>query len=167
MSAQGTLPAARARAVRTVAALVWITVLAGACSNASAPRLMVSHSPGASHAAVVELTPCGQTWCEVLLAGKSAADLRQLATLAAGEHCTEIAWTRDGSRVAFLIDGYQLRLYNTDSNAPAGQLDLVARDGDDARVARGVTFSGNGAAITFDDCPRARSGCRPGMAALR
>ena len=36
-----------------------------------------------------------------------------------------------------------------------------------SRLARGVTFSQNGAAVTFDDCPRGRSGCKPGLAAVR
>ena len=66
----------------------------------------------------------------------------------------EIAWTRDGSRVAFLINGYQLRS-STRTAAPAGRHQLVEpRRVPNAVIARGVTFSDNGAAITFDDCPR-------------
>jgi hypothetical protein len=30
-----------------------------------------------------------------------------------------------------------------------------------------VTFSQNGAAVTFDDCPRGHSGCKSGLAAVR
>jgi hypothetical protein len=30
-----------------------------------------------------------------------------------------------------------------------------------------VTFSGNGNAITYDDCPRSPSGCKPGMLAIK
>ena len=36
-----------------------------------------------------------------------------------------------------------------------------------SRVARGVTFSTNGSSITFDDCPRDHSGCRPGIVAIK
>jgi hypothetical protein len=75
---------------------------------------------------------------------------------------------KDGTRVAFLVNGTQLRIYDTESGAPAGLLDLLPADGPPStRVARGVTFSDTGAAITFDDCPRDRSGCRPGMVAMR
>jgi hypothetical protein len=42
---------------------------------------------------------------------------------------------------------------------------LVPRDAD--RFARGVTFSDNGFAVTFDDCPKGRSGCRSGLAGVR
>ena len=51
---------------------------------------------------------------------------------------------------------------------PAGLIDLVPADANPStRIARGVTFSDNGAAITFDDCPRDRSGCRPGLLGIR
>jgi hypothetical protein len=84
------------------------------------------------------------------------------------ERCTEIVWTRDAARVGFVINGQQLRLYDTATNAPAGLVDLVPRDAEPStRIARGLTFSDNGAALTFDDCPRDRSGCRPGIVAIR
>jgi hypothetical protein len=84
------------------------------------------------------------------------------------ERCTEIVWTRDAARVGFVINGQELRLYDTATNAPAGLVDLVPRDADPStRIARGLTFSDNGAALTFDDCPRDRSGCRPGIVAIR
>jgi hypothetical protein len=70
--------------------------------------------------------------------------------------------------VAFLVNGVQLRLYDPASHAPAGLIDLVPADATpSSRIARGITFSDNGAAITFDDCPRDRSGCRPGLVAVR
>jgi hypothetical protein len=94
---------------------------------------------------------------------KLVTTLRQSA-----ERCTEIVWTRDTARVGFVINGQQLRLYDTATNAPAGLVDLVPRDAEPStRIARGLTFSDNGAALTFDDCPRDRSGCRPGIVAIR
>jgi hypothetical protein len=36
-----------------------------------------------------------------------------------------------------------------------------------SRIARGITFSDNGAAVTFDDCPRGHSGCKPALLALK
>jgi hypothetical protein len=119
--------------------------------------------------AVVRLTRCGTAWCESLCLGPDADSAAPLATLAQDtERASEIAWSKDGRRVAFLINGHQLRVYDARTKAPAGQLDLVPADGSPpTRIARGVTFSDNGAAITFDDCPRDRSGCRPGIAAVR
>ena len=51
--------------------------------------------------------------------------------------------------------------------APAGQITLVQpQTGPNQSIVRGVTFSENGRAITFDECPRGRSGCRAGLAAV-
>ena len=124
--------------------------------------------PGNQQVAVATLARCDGGWCEKLAFGASAEAAESVATLPPVERCTEIVWSRDGTRVGFLIDGYQLRLYNTASKAPAGLIDLVPRDAEPpSRIARGLTFSENGAALTFDDCPRDRSGCRPGIVALR
>jgi hypothetical protein len=97
--------------------------------------------------------------------GTSVQNGRSVATLARGtEQCDAVVWTKDGKRVAFLINGYQLRLFNAETGMPAGQVDLLQRDGTPtSRIARGVTFSDNGRAVTFDDCPRERSGCRAGL----
>jgi len=145
-------------------------VLAGACGNSPQPFTVATKAaPGGAQAALVRAAPCGSAWCESLWVGRTPEDAVRLATLAQDrERCTEIAWTRDGRRVAFLINGQQLRVYDAGSHAPAGQVDLVPADGSPTtRVARGVTFSDNGAAITFDDCPRDRSGCKPGLVAMR
>jgi hypothetical protein len=126
-------------------------------------------APAGGRIAAATLARCDGGWCETLAIGASADAGQALATLQPSvERCTEIAWSPRGARVGFLINGTQLRLYDAASNAPAGQIDLVPRDADPStRIARGVTFSDNGAAITFDDCPRDRSGCRPGIVALR
>jgi hypothetical protein len=131
--------------------------------------LQSRNGPGSQRVAVVRLAGCDGGWCESLAVGANLESAQTVATLApSGERCTEIVWSSDGGRVGFLIDGHQLRLYNAASTAPAGLIDLVPRDADpSSRIARGLTFSTNGAAITFDDCPRDRSGCRPGMVALR
>ena len=102
--------------------------------------------------------------------GPTPDSVQSIVTLGAlgTERCTEIVWSPDGKRAGFVIDGQQLRLYDAESHRPAGQIDLVSRDGKPAsRLARGITFSDNGAAITFDDCPRERSGCRPAILGLR
>ena len=171
MSAPRTLPPTRARLRLTAgrAALLCLAAAFVAGCGGPAPHVVVAEiAPDTQHAALVRLTRCDAAWCEALALGATPDTANVLATLPPTERCTEIAWSRDGKRVGFVINGHQLRMYNADSNAPAGLLDLVPRDSDPTtRIARGVTFSDTGAAITFDDCPRDRSGCRPGLVALR
>jgi hypothetical protein len=102
--------------------------------------------------------------CQVLWIGSSRDSATVVETLKGTDRCDEIVWTKDGSRVAFLIDGTQLQFYDPASLAPAGQITLVQPQA--ASIVRGVTFSENGRAITFDECPRGRSGCRAGIAAV-
>ena len=111
---------------------------------------------------------CANEWCEGLSIGSNAGAAQPIAVLAVNERCSEIVWSPDGKRAGFVINGQQLRLYEAEGHKPAGQVDLVPRDADPpTREARGITFSGNGAAITFDDCPRTKSGCRPGILGIR
>jgi hypothetical protein len=173
MSAQGSLPSASARRVLTfvpVAGLVLAGTLLLSCRSGPDGYLVHSRTaPTANRTAAVKLTRCEAGWCESLWAGATPDSMKLVATLPqAGERCTEIVWTRDAARVGFVINGQQLRLYDTATHAPAGLVDLVPRDADPStRIARGLTFSDTGAALTFDDCPRDRSGCRPGIVAIR
>ena len=168
MSAERTVPPARAALMR-LAALLLVAFSISACRIPGPHVIAARTAPDARHAAAVRLERCGNAWCESLWVGPTPDSLRRIVTLAQdSERCTEISWTRDGKRVAFLINGSQLRLYNADTDAPAGLVDLVPADSQPTtRVARGVTFSENGAAVTFDDCPRDRSGCRAGIVALK
>jgi hypothetical protein len=168
MSAERPLPAASALSHR--AFLLGAFVLHAACSGTPAPYVVSTHaSPDRSLVAAVRLAQCGTNWCDSLWIGATDQTATLVATLPhAAERATEIAWSKDGRRVGFLINGHQLRLFDAETKAPAGQLDLVPPDAQPTtRIARGVTFSENGAAITFDDCPRDRSGCRPGLVALQ
>ena len=173
MSAQGPLPSSSARRVLTfapVAGLVLVSTLLLSCRSGLDGYLVHSRTaPTANRTAAVKLTRCEAGWCESLWAGATPDTVTLVATLPqSGERCTEIVWTRDALRVGFVINGQQLRLYDTATNAPAGLVDLVPRDAEPStRIARGLTFSDNGAALTFDDCPRDRSGCRPGIVAIR
>ena len=92
-----------------------------------------------------------------------------MSALALGsKHCDEIAWAADGFRVGFVINGYQLRIFDGVSRKPINQVNLIDPDGTpSSRIVRGVTFSQNGASVTFDDCPRGRSGCKSGLVAVR
>ena len=121
-------------------------------------------SPDGSRVARAEDRRCWIGPCEVLWIGTGRESGTAVETLKGTDRCDEIVWTKDGSRVAFLIDGTQLRFYDPASLAPAGQITLVQPTA--ASIARGVTFSDNGRAITYDECPRGRSGCRAGIAAV-
>ena len=179
MSAEGSVPPEdspttelvrrRGRAASGAAIITLTAALAAACSDPAPYVVSSSIAPDRAHAAVVRLARCGAVWCQSLWVGQTADSATLVATLPHDSvGASEIAWSRDGKRVAFVVDGYQLRLYDAVTNAQAGQVDLVPADSKPTtRIARGVTFSDNGAAITFDDCPRDRSGCRPGLVALR
>ena len=167
MSAQRTVPPSRT--VNTglkVAALVVALVAAGAGAylagkRAGAVQDVLSATPAeARRAAFVRKQPCVGGWCETIWMGNTKEDAVQVASLSAGtEHCDEIAWARDGFRVGFIINGYQLRVFDAGSRTQVGQVNLIDPDGvPSSRIVRGVTFSQNGAAVTFDDCPRGRSG---------
>ncbi len=162
----------QARHVRRLACGFVATLLAfiPACGSGRADSYPLRSAAAATGRGVAEVrvAPCGAEWCESLWLGPSDTEVSRLAMLPKGKHCDEISWTPDGKRVAFLIDGYQLRIYESEKGAPAGQVNLVDPDGTPpSRLARGVTFSQNGVAITFDDCPRTHSGCRPGIVAIR
>jgi hypothetical protein len=131
--------------------------------------VMVATPAEAERIAFVRETPCDAGACQTLWMGTTRDDAVQVAELTPGvERCEEIAWARDGYRVGFLINGYQLRIFDADSRNQVGQANLLEPVGTpSSRIARGITFSQNGAAVTFDDCPRYQSGCRSGLVAVR
>jgi hypothetical protein len=173
MSSEGLVPPASpttavvAVNARQVACLA-VLMIAG-CADRDAYIVAPRVAPDAGGVAQVRLAPCGSEHCQTLWVGKTPDTTTQLATLQpAAERAEEIVWSRDGKRVGFLINGYQIRLYDAQSHAPAGQINLVPADTTPTtRIARGVTFSDNGAALTFDDCPRDTSGCRPELVGIR
>ena len=117
----------------------------------------------------VQPSDCAAGICQTLWIGRDVRSAKVVETLSGpSEEADEIAWTPDGGRVAFIVNGYQLRLFDAHTGATIGATALVEPDGSPtSRIARGVTFSNNGAALTFDDCPRDHSGCKPGMVAIR
>jgi hypothetical protein len=176
MSAQRTVPPSRATSARLRAvALVVVTLAVVAAAYLAGKRTgavqdVLSASPAeARRLAFIRKEPCTGGWCETIWMGKTKEDVVRVASLAAGtEHCDEIAWARDGFRVGFVINGYQLRIFDAETRKQVGQVNLIDPDGTpSSRIVRGVTFSQNGAAVTFDDCPRGRSGCKSGLAAVR
>jgi len=176
MSAQRTVPPASTADVRLKAAALLAVALLGivwaylAGKRAGAIQELMAAMPAeARRIALVRKQPCGPGWCEALYLGTTREDAVQVATLAPGtERCEEIAWAADGYRVGFVVNGYQLRIFDTETRKEVRQVNLVEPDGTpSSRLVRGVTFSRNGAAVTFDECPRGRSGCKSGLAAVR
>ena len=164
MPAEGTLPAARTLAI--ACALVTAT----ACTSRRIERYpALEWSENRSRVAFSRDRLCEKAPCESLYVGATVETAAALEGLADGqESCDEIAWTKDGKRVAFLINGRQLRIYDAETRKPAGKVNLFAEgDASAGRIARGVTFSDNGAAVTFDDCPRDHAGCRSGIVGIR
>ena len=157
-------------------AVIWSVVVCAAAAAACAAgratgvrREVMSASPAdARRIAFVRLAPCGRGTCQTLWLGDTRANATLVASLGPDERCEEIAWARDGYRMGFLINGYLLRVFNLEPRTQVAQVTLVPPDGTpSSHLARGVTFSTNGAAVTFDNCPRFTSGCKSGFAAVR
>ena len=174
MPVEGTLPSARQARRRfarlSVTGCAAAIALSAACRGSGPDQYLVTSrtAPDTHHVALVRLVRCDTDWCEQIAIGPSADGVQPIATLPAEDRCSAVIWLPDSKRVGFVINGQQLRLYEAQTHKPAGQVDLVPRDSDPpSREARGITFSENGAAITFDDCPREKSGCQPRILAVR
>jgi len=128
-----------------------------------------SNAPARDGVAYVLEGRCAAGVCQSLWIGPTVRAAKAVETLAGpSEQADEIAWTSDGARVAFIVNGYQLRLFDAHTGQNLGATAIIDPDGfPTSRIARGVTFSTNGAAITFDDCPRDHSGCKAGFVALK
>ncbi len=174
MSVEGDVPSSRSTFALKLVTVAAVGLAAGAAlvglRGFKAPTwaVMSAPAPGGGRVAFVRGSACDDCYCETLWVGSSRDSATQVSALGAGaERCDEIAWSPDGARVAFLIDGYQLRMYDAATGTPAGQFSLVTADSHPtSRIARGVTFSDTGPAMTFDDCPRGKSGCRAGLVAV-
>jgi hypothetical protein len=176
MSAERNLPAAPrgSRSGALVALAMAAVVVAASGFGAgwllSARRIVLAaKSPGGEAVAFVLEGRCAAGLCQTLRVGATASNAIVVESLSGpDEQATEIAWAPDGGRVGFLVNGYQLRVFDAHTGKNLGAITIVTPDGSpSSRIARGVTFSSNGAAITFDDCPRDHSGCKPGFAAIR
>jgi hypothetical protein len=137
--------------------------------TADPPRDVITASPPqGGRIAFVRETACGQGRCQALWLGTTMEDATEVAALAGPDRCEGIAWSNDGYRLGFLVNGYELRVFDSDPRRQVAQVNLIEPDGvPSSRIARGITFSANGAAVTFDDCPRWTSGCKSGLAAIR
>jgi hypothetical protein len=176
MSAEGNLPSARprARGGAAIAAFFAAFILAAAAFAAgwflgARRTVLVVPSPTRDGVAFVFEGRCAAGLCQSLRVGTDMQHAKVVEALSGpAEEAAEIAWTPDGGRVAFIVNGYQLRLFDARTGQALGAMAIIDPDGfPPSRIARGVTFSMNGASITFDDCPRDHSGCKPGMVAIK
>ncbi len=120
------------------------------------------YSPDKSRVAVAFEAPCAAGLCQELRVGGSQEAGTVVSSLT-NRSSGEIAWTPDGTRVAFLIDGSEMAIYDAQTARPAATVRLLTTEAALTRAARGITFSENGRAVTFDDCPRTHAGCRAGV----
>ena len=164
MSVKRALPAAIIAAV-VVAAVAF----AGGYMLGARRIVRFVNAPARDGVAYVLEGRCAAGVCQTLWVGATVKTATVVETLSGpSEQADEIAWTPDGSRVAFIVNGYQLRLFDARNRTNLGAMAIIDPDGfPTSRIARGVTFSNNGAAVTFDDCPRDRSGCKPGFVAIK
>jgi hypothetical protein len=175
MSAERSVPSARTLIGVALASAALAAAAGLACGYtvgmraADPPRdVMASSHAGGGRIAFVRESACGEGRCQTLWLGTTREDVSEVAALGAREQCEAIAWSQDGYRVGFLINGYELRVFDAEPRRQVAQVNLIEPDGiPSSRIARGITFSANGAAVTFDDCPRWTSGCRSGLAGIR
>jgi hypothetical protein len=176
MSAEGALPSAPpARTPLSTKIVLFAALVAGPAAYVAGLRsgriheVMSAKPSGAQRIAFVREEPCGDKPCQTIWIGATREDAVRVASLAPGvERCDEIAWASDGYRVGFVVNGYQLRIFDGVSGKAVRDVNLIEPDGTPTtHFVRGVTFSQTGAAVTFDECPRGRSGCKSGLAAVR
>jgi len=175
MSSSRTVPTARTVVFVAIAAAA-LGAAAGVAAGytvafraAHPSREVITAEPQAGgRIAFVRESPCGDGRCQSLWLGTTKEDAIEVASLHGRERCEAIAWSADGYRMGFLVNGYELRVFDAEPRKLVAQLNLVEPDGvPSSRIARGVTFAPNGRAVTFDDCPRWTSGCRSGLAGIR
>ena len=179
MSAQRAVPSA-GPATRSTGALIAALVagmavgavamfLLAARLTSSAPfhRAARAASPDGSRVAIAFERECDQLVCGELRIGPATgeASAKPIDTYR-DSSCDEIAWTPDGKRIGFLMTGQQLVIYDAQTLKHLGNVRLLTQEAAATRRARGVTFSENGRAVTFDDCPRGHSGCRAGVVGI-
>jgi hypothetical protein len=175
MSTSGTVPTARTLIIVAIAAAAIGAAAGAGCGYTVGMRtadptreVMASESPGRDRIAFVREAPCGEGRCQTLWLCTTREDATEVFSLGGRERCEGIVWSADGHRMGFLVNGYELRVFNSEPRQLVAQVNLVEPGGiPSTRIARGITFSTNGAAVTFDDCPRFTSGCRSGMAGIR
>ena len=99
----------------------------------------------------------------VLASAGEDIELKRLDESTGG--ATELLWAPDGSLAGVLVNHMKLTVIDAAAKRVIYELPLVEKL-DGSRMARGVSFSKNAMAITFDDCPTFGAGCQPRFMAL-
>jgi hypothetical protein len=119
---------------------------------------------GAGHIRIRQKFSLGPVDHRVLIgSGDSETEVRRLNEQTGT--ADEIAWAPDGSLAGVLVNGSKFMVIEAAGRRVLYELPLLEQQ-DGSRVARGVGFSANAMAITFDDCPTIGAGCRPRFMAL-
>ena len=173
MSAQGPVPPENPARTLIAALVIGLAIGAGtmaligprfAPAGERPHRSARAASPNGARMAAAFEKMCGQVVCGELRMGvPDQDDAAKVFDTYRDSTCDEIVWTPDGKRVGFLMTGQQLVIYDADTLKHLGNVRLLTQEAASSRRARGVTFSENGRALTFDDCPRTHSGCRAGV----
>jgi hypothetical protein len=174
MSAEGNLPASRSNRGGIAVALAIFAFVVGAAAFTAGWMLgarqvvLTKNSPNGTAVAYIAEARCSRGRCQSLWVGPTLNSAKRVQALTPDEKADEIVWTPDAGRVGFLVNGYQFRVFDASTGQNLGAAALIDPDGfPSSRVVRGVTFSANGVAVTFDDCPRDHSGCKAGLVALK
>jgi hypothetical protein len=78
---------------------------------------------------------------------------------------TELVWAPNGELAGVLVNHMKLVVIDVAGKRVLYEQPLVEKL-DGSHMARGVSFSANAMAITFDECPTFGAGCRPRFLAL-
>jgi hypothetical protein len=82
-----------------------------------------------------------------------------------GATAEEPLWSPNGELAGVLLNRSKLAVIDPAARRILYELPLLEKM-DGTRMARGLSFSTNAMAVTFDDCPRTGAGCRPRFLAL-
>src|SRR5262249_31810120 len=89
-----------------------------------------ANAPAGNGVAYVLEGHCAAGLCQSLWIGTTVKAAKVVETLTGpSEQADEIAWTPDGGRVAFIVNGYQLRLFDARTGSNLGAMAIVDPDG--------------------------------------
>ncbi len=122
--------------------------------------VLVARSPDRSATASVRSHPCIDPPCQSLWLGAGFDPPTRLVTLGQDQAwCKTIVWSPDSSRVGFLVQDAQIRVFDVASGREVARRDLVERDAyPTTKVATNLEFSDDGADLNFVVCSRRNLG---------
>jgi dipeptidyl aminopeptidase/acylaminoacyl peptidase len=151
------------RVVVVFSVLVWTLLVVGVAFRQGRKQIVLRVlSPDGLRIAEVRShwkvdPPAQSLW----LAQSATRAPRRLATLGEDtDWCNQILWSPEGSRVAFLIRGVRLDVYDAATARLTARVPLVPVDGyPGSREARAVKLLARGAGVEFRECMRGKQEC--------